>query len=95
MKQKLCNWIYLALRKLGIKSTEHVNIHDLFDRVKELSPNDSHACSVSCTIIWYTHLKAAGQIWSVQNNERAFQSETFEAAFERYKAAQSAKKSAK
>lgn len=43
MKQRFYNWIYRILRKLGIRSTEHVNLNDLFEKVVEVSGGNHYA----------------------------------------------------
>lgn len=53
MKQRFYNWIYRTLRRLGIKSTEYVNLNDYFEQVKEISDPHNPLVYIGCKISRY------------------------------------------
>ena len=86
MKQKLYNWIYRVLRRLGITSTEHLNLNDAFERVKALQ-SDDHVCAVSVLLIWHPHIQMKKAIWNCNNSLESFRGESFEESFNKYRVA--------
>lgn len=47
MKQKLFNWIHRVLRKWGVKSTEFVNLNDLFEEAQKIAPTGVHLSAMA------------------------------------------------